>query len=87
MTEICFELSVEILLAVNLVDERVQADAILAVLVKEGDFHNVFSTYLKLTRRQSDVVVLESGLFELNRRIVEPAVTNLDSAEVEEAIS
>lgn len=64
MSKISFELSVKILGSILLVGERMQAHAILSVLVEDVHFYGVFAD-LEVGIRQSHLVIVED-IFTFN---------------------
>lgn len=83
MAEVCLELSVEVLLSVNFVDEGVQTDTILSVLVQYEELDCVDLTHLEHGCRDGHVMVLEDTGRGLHRLSIDSVFADFHSTEVE----
>ena len=59
MAEISLELSVDILLSIDLVNERMETNSIFPVLVQEGNLNLVSLSYFQHVNRDGQVMVFE----------------------------
>ena len=87
MAKISLELSVKVLLTVDLIDERVQANTILAVLVEEEDTSCIGLICPELAVWDGNMMIPKCRLSEFHRRTIELIASNFDSTEVEEAFN